>query len=204
MEFLTTLPFWALLLIFVPVCFIQNMAFTAVSRSRNSGDVQHHRRCSWASNAVWFITQVLILTTVWPIITEGKDLWKILLVGIVYVLATTEGSAYQMAKMLRTETGKRRVGANETPTLTASGKLQTAVAPTPVARAVPPPTPTERAYLYLSTRRGATTQQISVFLDVPTDDTRALLTTLERAGKIKRDLDRSTPNSICWVAVTKA
>ena len=33
------------------------------------------------------------------------------LVGLVYVLSTTEGSCFMMARMLKKETGKRQVGA---------------------------------------------------------------------------------------------
>lgn len=86
------------------------MAFTAVSRSRNSADVDYHRRCSWASNGVWFFTQVLLFNVLWSSLTTGA-FWKIALVGLVYILSTTEGSCFQMKRMLKVEDGKRRVGA---------------------------------------------------------------------------------------------
>jgi len=110
MEFLNTLPFGVLLALLAAVAFVQNMAFTWVSRSRNAGDVGYHRKAAWCSNGVWYVTQLLIMSTVWPALTHGA-LWKILLVGLVYILATTEGSCLMMAKLLRSESGKRAVGA---------------------------------------------------------------------------------------------
>lgn len=92
------------------VAFVQNLAFTAVSRSRNSGDVLHHAKWSVASNGVWFVTQFLIWGSVWDSVKSG-DYWHILTAGIVYTTATSLGSVAMMAHMLKTETGKRRVGA---------------------------------------------------------------------------------------------
>lgn len=105
------LPLYILLPLLFIVAFIQNMAFTANSRSRNSADVRYHRRCSIASNGIWFVTQLLIMGTIWPVLTEGTELWRLLMVATVYVIATTEGSVYQMGRMLKSETGKRQVGA---------------------------------------------------------------------------------------------
>lgn len=92
------------------VALIQNMAFTAVSRSRNSGDVWHHARYSVASNGVWFVTQIFLWSTIWKSVETGA-LWQIVLAGAVYVIFTTVGSCLMMAHMLRTEKGKRKVGA---------------------------------------------------------------------------------------------
>jgi len=110
MDFLNNLPFPVLVLLLGAVAFVQNMAFTAVSRSRNAGDVGYHRKTAWASNGVWFVTQLLIMGTIWPALTSG-DLWKIAVVGVVYILATTEGSCVMMARLLKSESGKRQVGA---------------------------------------------------------------------------------------------
>lgn len=107
---MTELPLFVLLPILFVVAFVQNMAFTAVSRSRNGGDVGHHRRVAYVSNGVWFVTQVLIFGTLWQALTTGSYA-KIALVGLVYIFATSEGSAYMMSKLLKSETGKRRVGA---------------------------------------------------------------------------------------------
>lgn len=101
-----------ILLALAAVSFIQNAAFTAVSRSRNSGDVAHHAKWSIASNGVWFATQILIYSSVWKAIETGSyDL--IIGAGIVYVAATTAGSCWMMSTMLKTETGKQRVGASD-------------------------------------------------------------------------------------------
>lgn len=107
---LASLPIYVLLPIMAVVAFVQNMAFTAVSRSRNSADVAYHRRCAWASNGIWFFTQVLLFGVLFSALTTGS-IWKIILVGAVYILATTEGSCFQMTRMLKKETGKQMVGA---------------------------------------------------------------------------------------------
>lgn len=104
------LPLYILLPILFVVAFVQNMAFTAVSRSRNGGDVNHHRRVAYVSNGIWYVTQVLIFGVLWKALTTGS-LWQLAVVGVVYILATAEGSAYMMKKLLKSETGKRRVGA---------------------------------------------------------------------------------------------
>jgi uncharacterized membrane protein len=107
---LTTLPLYVLLPLLAIAAFIQNAAFTAVSRSRNSADVCYHRRCAWASNGVWFTIQVGLFGILWQALTTGSIL-KIALVGVTYVLSTTEGSCFMMSRMLKREEGKRQVGA---------------------------------------------------------------------------------------------
>jgi len=102
--------FWLLLLI--PVAFTQNLFFTMVSRSRNSNDPDYHRFCAWSSNGVWFICQVLIVKNIWSAIHDGNFLYAAA-AGVVYSLATTEGSVFMMKHLIANETGKRRVGANK-------------------------------------------------------------------------------------------
>ena len=92
------------------VSVVQNAAFTAVSRSRNSGDVLYHARYSVASNGVWFVTQIFLWSTIWKSVESGA-LWQIAVAGLVYVAGTTAGSCWMMAHMLKTEKGKRAVGA---------------------------------------------------------------------------------------------
>ena len=92
------------------VAFIQNMAFTWVSRSRNSGDPLYHRWAALTSNGVWFITTLLIWNQIWVALTTG-DWWRIVATGLVYIVATTEGSVMMMRILLKTESGKRKVGA---------------------------------------------------------------------------------------------
>lgn len=108
----------ALLKVLIPfsvLSFIQNMAFTASSRSRNSGDPSYHRWCAYMSNGVYYITNALL--TVY-IIKYGA-LWQLAVQGIAYTLATAEGSVLMMRKMLAKESGKRSVGAGQkTPSFT--------------------------------------------------------------------------------------
>ena len=92
------------------VAFVQNMAFTWVSRSRNSGDPNYHRWAAIASNGIWFITTLLIWNQLWLALTVG-DWLKIALTGAVYVAATTEGSVLMMRILLKTEKNKQKVGA---------------------------------------------------------------------------------------------
>lgn len=104
------------------VAFIQNMAFTFSSRSRNSGDASYHRWAAIGSNGIWFITQVLIFQSIWKRVVEG-DYWIVIIGGIVYTIATSEGSVFMMQVMLGqskvkwlnklfTEKNKRKVGSN--------------------------------------------------------------------------------------------
>jgi hypothetical protein len=96
--------------ILAAVAFAQNAVFTAVSRSRNSGDPAYHRRWAYASNGIWFVANVLIWRQVWRAIETG-EWWYLAISFAVYVVATSEGSVMMMRRMLRTETGSRRVGA---------------------------------------------------------------------------------------------
>lgn len=99
-----------ILLLLALVSVVQNAAFTAVSRSRNSGDVLHHAKWAVASNGLWFINQVLIIGAIWASI-KAADWTFIVAAGAVYIAATTIGSVWMMHRMLKTESGKRRVGA---------------------------------------------------------------------------------------------
>lgn len=92
------------------VSVIQNAAFTAVSRSRNSGDVNHHAKWAVASNGIWFVAQLFIWSSIWRAVESGQW-WQIGVAGAVYIAATTFGSVWMMARMLKTETGKQKVGA---------------------------------------------------------------------------------------------
>lgn len=101
--------FISLAVLFV-VAFLQNMAFTWVSRSRNSGDPNYHRYAAICSNGIWFMTTLLIWNELFGAMTKG-EWWKVLLTGLVYVVATTEGSVLMMKILLKKETGLRKVGA---------------------------------------------------------------------------------------------
>ena len=92
------------------VAFIQNMAFTASSRSRNSGDPIYHFKVALWSNGIWFICFTFIMKNIWEALLVG-DIATIAIVGLVYVLATSAGSSFMMKVLLKKEKGKRQVGA---------------------------------------------------------------------------------------------
>jgi hypothetical protein len=97
------------LAILIGVAFIQNMSFTLVSRSRNSGDPDYHRYCAWGSNGIWFLCYMFLMRSIWADLMAGNML-PVLLVGAAYALATAEGSVLMMKIALRNEKGKRQVG----------------------------------------------------------------------------------------------
>lgn len=98
------------LLIFVlaVMAFIQNMAFTASSRSRNSGNPGYHFKIAIVSNGIWFVCHLLVWAQIWGAVKAFRDtgdflisgIW-LLIVAIVYVTSTSLGSAYMMCLMLK-------------------------------------------------------------------------------------------------------
>jgi hypothetical protein len=54
----------------------------------------------------------MIVKNIWTAIMAGQW-WYCILAGVVYSLATTEGSVLMMTRLIATEKGKRRVGAND-------------------------------------------------------------------------------------------
>lgn len=87
------------LLLFAGVSFIQNAAFTWTSRSRNSGDPNYHRYASYASNGIWFVCQMFIVSVMWKPLLEG-DLLLVAIGGLIYVISTAEGSVFMMKLLL--------------------------------------------------------------------------------------------------------
>jgi len=108
-QLMLNIDWWGLLFL-AGIAFVQNMAFTFTSRSRNSGDPNYHRLAAWGSNGVWFMCYVAVLKQIWEPIMNGQW-WYAILAGVVYTLATAEGSVLMMKILLKTEKGKRRVGA---------------------------------------------------------------------------------------------
>lgn len=128
--FLQDWTFTATLLLLIPIPFIQNMAFTWVSRSRQGGDPDYHRKAAWASNGVWAIAQAFIAANIYTPITimiqekelDATQIAKIVLTILIYAIATAEGSVFMMKINLGRikrlprifsfliETGKRQVG----------------------------------------------------------------------------------------------
>jgi hypothetical protein len=126
--FYDALFLWTLLALTL-ASFIQNMAFTWVSRSRNSGDPQRHRYAAWSSNGVWLMTQSFIAANIYTPISnmvnedslDEKGVIKIILTFFIYAISTTEGSVFMMKMNLGiiklgafsrffTEKGKSQVG----------------------------------------------------------------------------------------------
>lgn len=87
------------MLLFAVVSFVQNMAFTWTSRSRNSGDPNYHRYASYASNGIWFICQMFIVSIMWKPLMSG-NLLLVFIGGIIYVISTAEGSVFMMKLLL--------------------------------------------------------------------------------------------------------
>lgn len=96
----------AMLLLLGISCLFQNAAFTWSSRSRNSGDPDYHRKAAWASNSVYFITNVI--ATLYIIKFGG--LWMLTLQGLVYTITASEGSVFMMKWLLAREKGKQKPG----------------------------------------------------------------------------------------------
>jgi len=102
------LPFWILLIV---VSYIQNMVFTAVSRSRQSANLPMHFMWAIASNAIWFFCNFFLLfPVIFDTMMEG-DLLSRMLVGGVYGVSTALGSVTMMKLMLKYVKGKGKVGA---------------------------------------------------------------------------------------------
>ena len=93
MELLWLIP------LLIAVSFVQNMAFTWTSRSRNSGDPSYHRFAAWSSNGIWFLAQMTVVKIMWEPLMDG-EFWKVFVGGVFYVLSTTEGSVFMMRLLL--------------------------------------------------------------------------------------------------------
>lgn len=103
------------------ISFIQNMAFTFTSRSRQSGDPSYHGKAAVLSNGIWLLNQIFLVKVIWEPVMTGA--WfEVLLAGAIYVYFTTAGSVYMMRLMLGekhlpyigkylVEKGARKVGA---------------------------------------------------------------------------------------------
>lgn len=96
----TYLIFAVTLVVMFALGYMQNMAFTWSSRTRNQNDPNEHRKAAWCSNGIWYVMQVTIWGTMWKSLTSGN--WvAILLTGIVYIISTTEGSVHMMKILIK-------------------------------------------------------------------------------------------------------
>lgn len=80
--------------------YVQNMAFTWSSRTRNQNDPALHRYAAWCSNGVWFLMQMTIWGSIWTGLTQNNP-WVVALTGLVYTVSTTEGSVKMMELLIK-------------------------------------------------------------------------------------------------------
>jgi len=90
------------LLIVALLGFFQNIAFTFVSRGRNSGSLGYHMVASLFSNGLW----ILMFMTAIGAVTKAAS--PDLMFGVVYVLSTMSGSVFAHWLAMRLERGKGR------------------------------------------------------------------------------------------------
>ncbi len=98
---------WAFILI------LQNFAFTFVSRARNSGSLPRHMIAGFFSNGVWFVSQILIFTQLFKIMTGQYGWPKAVGTSLYYTAFTLIGSLLAHYYSLVTEKGKSAVGASK-------------------------------------------------------------------------------------------
>ena len=84
-------------LIILALAFIQNVAFTMVSRSRNRSNMTYHAVCSVFSNSIWFLTMH-------QLVVADLSYWLLL----PYVVGTVAGSLFGAKVSMRIE---RAIGA---------------------------------------------------------------------------------------------
>jgi hypothetical protein len=93
---------WALLLI------VQNMAFTWVSRARNSKSIGYHAIAAVFSNGVWFASQFILIGIV---ATKLHSWGEIIGAASIYIVSTVIGSVLMHHISLKyLEKGKRQIG----------------------------------------------------------------------------------------------
>ena len=90
----------------------QNFAFTFVSRARNSGSLRRHMVASFFSNGVWFVSQVLIFSQLFKIMTGAYGIPAAIGTSLYYTAFTMGGSLLAHYYSLKSEKGKSAVGAN--------------------------------------------------------------------------------------------
>lgn len=98
---------WELLVI-AGFAFPQNVAFTFVSRGRNSGSLTYHLVASIFSNGIWLITQIFSIAVIAGEFSRGADPVILTLYGIVYTLSTMPGSIFAHWLAQKLERGKAR------------------------------------------------------------------------------------------------
>ena len=93
------------------VLFVQGMAFTWVSRARNSGSIGYASFAGLFSHGLWFAAQVFLVVSIIEQAKQG-DVLGMALIGGFYVSAMVAGQALMMLISMKwLENGSRRVGA---------------------------------------------------------------------------------------------
>ena len=93
---------WGLVLV------LQNMAFTWVSRARNSGSYPYHALASAASNGIWILVMFFVVNEIINVESTEQKLW----VCLFYTVCTTTGAVLMHWLSINYfEKGKRQVGA---------------------------------------------------------------------------------------------
>jgi hypothetical protein len=90
---------WLFLIPFALLCFVQNAAYTWSSKTRAGNNPQAHRVAGWASNGIYYVSQ--IVQTVYTVKYLADNIMLLLASCVVYLWATSEGSVYMMNKFLR-------------------------------------------------------------------------------------------------------
>lgn len=91
----------------------QNFAFTYVSRARNSGSLSRHMKAAFMSNGIWWLSQVIIFSTLFNYMTGKGGIPAMIATGLFYSVFTMAGSLIAHAQALRNESGQSAVGANK-------------------------------------------------------------------------------------------
>lgn len=99
-------------LYWAPVLVAQNFAFTFVSRARNSGSVKRHMWAGVASNGVWFLSQIIIFSKMFKMMTGQYGIPVAIGTGLYYMFFTLVGSLAAHYWSLKNEKGKAAVGAS--------------------------------------------------------------------------------------------
>jgi hypothetical protein len=102
-------PTW---LYWAPVLIAQNFAFTFVSRARNSGSLQRHLIAGIASNGIWFISQIIIFSKMFKMMTGDYGVAAAIGTATYYTAFTLVGSLVAHYWSLKNEKGKAAVGAS--------------------------------------------------------------------------------------------
>lgn len=90
------------------VLLMQNAAFTAVSRARNSGSLKYHGLAAVFSNGVWFLSQFFVVDVLNRVIKS--DDWVLGAGAALYYLTITTVSSLAMHWFLMNKVEKSKGG----------------------------------------------------------------------------------------------